>query len=343
MRVLISHDGGGAHWYDRIGFKRVLDYCGHTCEIWNIQEKSPHDAFAEFQPDIFLGQLHNVSRGVLKCLLQYPVKVALKVGHWGDVDKDIDTKVYPVLVASDEQKKTAETLQKAGKLDYVFVHYHPNRIPYTLGSWTSIVKPVGIPNACDLFAYLGGKFDPRFECDCSIISGYWPYKAINLNKFIGPLCSPIGKFNIKIYGNAHWPFPQYLGTSHEENSKHIFASTKINLDVSEPHSAVFGFDVTERIFKVGINGFYLNPEYVASAHEDFFPNTLMHLGEDNWEEFLRYWLDNPEEREIPTKELRRQILENHTYFDRVAQTFREFGLDDKEFIEGKKKYLGTNS
>ena len=143
MKILIANDTEAAHYYDRIAWLRVFKYCGFECEIWDVRKKSAFDAFSEFEPDVFFGQLHNFDRATLKNILARPdLKVAAKAGHWGPSDKDIDTKKYPVFVANDEHRKIAETLVKSGNLKYVFVHYPEQALEYTMDYWYNIVQPV---------------------------------------------------------------------------------------------------------------------------------------------------------------------------------------------------------
>ena len=151
MKVLISNDTEAAHLFDRFAWKKFFEAAGHTCVIWDIRRKSAFDAFYEVEPDLFVGQLHNIDRATFKCLQKYNTKVILKAGHWGSIDSVIDVNEYPVLVASDEHKDTARKLKEINKLDFVFVHYHPNRIESLMGSWNEICKPIGLMNACDTF------------------------------------------------------------------------------------------------------------------------------------------------------------------------------------------------
>lgn len=349
MKVLISHDSG-AHLYDRMGFKRVLDYCGHPTTIWKIGEKSAFDAFNEVKPDLFIGQLHNMDRATMKCLNNYTPRCILKAGHWGEVDGEIDPQKYPVLVATEQHKAIASALKELGLLDFIFVHYHPNQIDRTMGSWRSVagIEAHGIMNAFDPFIYSGGEVKPEFECDLSIVSGYWAYKAQNLNRYILPLCNPVGKYNIKIYGNSHWPVGQYVGAVHEENVKHIFRSTKINIDCHEPHGPEFGFDITERIFKViGAGGFYLSGGYVESAHMDLFPKLVIWCGKtpEEFKEKIKEVLSwSQEERDREAKHQQSYVLNQHTYFDRVAQVFQTlgFGEESDAILEKKVQYLSPN-
>ena len=329
MKIMISNDTDAAHLYDRISWVKVFNYCGHEAAIWDIRRKSAFDAFNEMKPDIFIGQLHNINRATFKCLLNSDVRVALKAGHWGDVDKDIDQTKYPVLMASDDQKGIAEALINNGKLDFVFVHYNQKHIDYTMGGWRNIIKPVGIMNGCDTFAYVGGEVRKEWECDMNFIGGNWPYKGQMLNKYLYPLCNPIGKFNIKIFGNSTHPVGQYVGTIQEENVKHLFKSSKINLDVAEPHAYLFSFDISEKLFKVaGANGFYLSMGKVLAQKEVF--GDLIKVAEN--EEDIKYWLQYPIARIIAQEQLTKEILEKHTHFDRCSQFMYELGLPE----EGKK-------
>jgi len=350
MKVLIADDGAGAHTMDRQAWAKVLGYSNHEVTYWNLQQKPAFDAFNESNPDLFYGQLYNLDRAAMKCLLarKGKTRVVLRAGNWGTITDTMDLKKYPVLVASEDDKKKADLLRKEDCLDFLHIHYHQKRIAETMGHWEKEgYKVVGLPNAADLFLYYRSHFQKEFETDISIVSGYWPYKAQNLNRYIFPLCSPVGKYRIRIYGKQHWPVGQYLGPIQPENEKLVYASTKINIDVGEPHGEMFGFDQTERLFKVACaGGFYLHGGYITTTHEDFFDKGVVMYGENpkDFEGRIEYWLKDDESRKKYAEMLHKEVIGYETYFDRVATMFNELSLEKEAeaILVHKEKYLTGN-
>ena len=68
MRILISTDGPHAHLYIRQAWGKVFSQMGHQVSFWDINTKSVFDAFDEFEPDVFMGQTYNISKGLIKCI-----------------------------------------------------------------------------------------------------------------------------------------------------------------------------------------------------------------------------------------------------------------------------------
>lgn len=343
MKILISHDSG-AHLYDRIGFQKVLNFAGHDARIWQINSKPAHDMFFEFQPDLFITQLHNINRALFKCILNTPCRVIAKAGHYGTVDSEINVEEYPILIASEQHKEIAKKLKEEDKLDFVFVHYHPNQIPVTMGKWNDLgIKPVGLPNAADLFSYSTGQKQDNLKSDMCFVGGYWGYKAKEIDKRILPLCNPVGKYNIKIFGNSNWSVKQYLGPIEETNVKHLFKSSKLCLDCSEPHSYKWPWDVNERFFKVcAAGGFYFALGYVESLHTDFFDDGIVKWGDGkNLENEIENWLSDNNTRDIISKECQYRVINEHSYFDRVASMFTELNMphEANQVLMKKQEFL----
>ena len=331
MKVMIASDGPHAHYYIRIGWAKVMQAMGHQCILWDIHSSPSFDAFDEFEPDIFIGQTYNLDRGVLQCIKERPhLKVVMRASDWGDVQDDIDLEQYPVLTArSDEIDLVGKLMQETGKPDFVYNHYHDKWILKTHNKWESIgVRPVSMLHAADIFEYSGGKELDFLKCDVSFIGGYWPYKARCLDPYLLRLCHPVGKYNIKIYGNQNWPVVQHLGRLDEKHVKDTFCSSTISPNISEPHSQDFGYDIIERPFKVLAAGGFCISDYVQSMAEDVFNNEEIVFAKtpDEFEDKIRYYLRHPEERLPYIKRGHASVLKNHTYFHRVSKIFTELGL-----------------
>ena len=331
MKIMISNDGPHAHYYIRLGWAKVFQAIGHEVAVWDINDKSAFDAFDEFEPDIFMGQTYNIDRAVFNCISERPhLKVVMRASDWGDMQNHIDLEKYPVLVANKEEIVWVERLKREfDKPDFVHNHYHDNCLKETHNRWKTIgIRPVSLLHAADVFDYAeAGEID-FLKSDVAFVGGYWPYKAKSLDKYLLRLCHPVGKFNIKIFGGSDWPVVQYLGRVQNENVKHVFRSAKVSPNVSEPHSQDFGYDIIERPFKILMSGGFCVSDYVESMANDVFVNEeiLFAKTPEEFEKIIQYFVNHPDER-LPYIERGHQfVLNNHTYFHRVAKIFQELDM-----------------
>ena len=106
MKILISSDGFHAHYHIRMSWARVFQSLGAEVSLWNIDSKPVFDAFDEFEPDIFIGQTYHITESLIKCIEERPnLKVMMRASDWGDMQNDIDLDKYPILVATEEEKR----------------------------------------------------------------------------------------------------------------------------------------------------------------------------------------------------------------------------------------------
>lgn len=334
MKILISNDGPHAHYYIRMSWAKVFSAMGHQVEIWQKDEKPAFDIFDEFEPDLFMGQTYNLDEAVFKCIKQRPhMKVVMRASDWGDIQKDIDLEKYPILVAQEKEKKLLERLkEETGKPDFVHNHYHENWIRVTHNKWKDIgIEPISLIHAADIFDfYLRPPID-MLKCDIGFVGGYWPYKAINLDKYLVSLCHPVGKYNIKLFGGSDWPVVQYLGRIDSQNVGGLFASATISPNISEPHSQDFGYDIIERPFKVLMSGGFCISDYVESMANDVFTNNEILFAKDpkEFKTLVDYYIANPEKRNPHIEAGYNLVVNNHTYFHRVAKIFSQLKMDSE--------------
>lgn len=348
MKVLCNYTPCGPH-YVRTGWKRVFEALGHQFLFWSPDHKPAFDVFAEYEPDLYLGTTYETSRAVAKCIAKRPhMRVAMYASAWGPYLNDVDLKKYPLVVASDDEKRNIATLKElTGKPDFVFIHAHDRWLDGTMSGWKEAgVAYHGILNAADTFAYLAGTPRPELKCDVAFVGGYWGYKARNLDRYILPLCHPSTGLDVKIFGNQPWPVHQYLGPVEDETVKDLFASAVVCPNVSEPHSTDdgLGWDVIERPFKVLSSGGFCISDCCPEAEAIFGDDLLFVRTPAEMEELIRYYVRHPEEREKHMASGRRRVLLEHTYFDRVAEMFEHLGMESDgakalrlkgEFLQGE--------
>ena len=255
------------------------------------------------------------------------MKVIMKAGDWGPLTDQIDPAKYGVLKATENEKWMIIDLHnETGKPDYVHIHYPQEFIEQTHGYW----KYHGVPTygellAADTFEYTNGQFRPEFASDISFIGGYWAYKAQTFNKYLLPLCNDF-KYRIKIFGNNPWPVPQYCGYVQNEIVKDILASATICPNLSEPHSGVFGFDIIERPFKLLANKCFMISDYVEGLNMTFGDKIVMAKSPTDFWEKIDYFIKNPEKRIPYIQQGYEEVINNHTYFNRVNEIFTNLGL-----------------
>ena len=335
MKIMISNDGPHAHFYIRLGWAKVFNELGHEVVFWDIERKPAFDAFDEFDPDIFIGQTYNLTKSVVKCISERPdMKVVMRASDWGDMQNEIDFKRFPVLVAREDEKTLVKELkEKTGKPDFVYNHYHDKWMSQTHNNWSSEgINVVSMLHGADVFDYIDSEFEDSLKSDVSFIGGYWDYKAKSIDKYLIPLCHPVGKYNVKIFGNQGWPVVQYLGFLPNESVKNVFRSATISPNISEPHSQEFGYDIIERPFKVLISKGFCISDYVQSMAEDVFKDgeVLYAKSPQDFLDLIDHYIKNPEEREEHIEKGYNCVLNNHTYFHRVSTIFENLDLEKEK-------------
>lgn len=332
MRIMISGDGPHAHHYIRLGWARVFETIGHQTMMWDIHSKSPFDAFDEFEPDIFIGQTYNLNESTVKCIKERPnLKYALRASDWGDMQSQISSD-YNTLTANKKEISFVEELCKTGGPSFVYNHYHQRWMEETHNKWKDVgVNPVSMLSAADVFDYMGGKRREELVCDLGFVGGYWEYKARNLDPYLLQFSHPVGKYNLKIFGNQGWPGAFYLGWISNDRVKDLFLSATICPNVSEPHSQDFGYDIIERPFKILAAGGFCISDYVQSMAEDVFTDDEIPFAKTpkEFKELVDHYLENPDERIPHMQKGQKCVLTKHTYFHRVSTMLRELGFAEE--------------
>jgi hypothetical protein len=328
MKILIANDGPCAFYYIRLGLARAFNACGHEVSIWDINNTPAMDMFDSFNPDLFLGQTYNTTRSLCTAIKERPhMKVIMKGGDWGYLGSSMGPEIYGGLNASENEKRMILDLyEETGKPDYLHIHYPPEYIEQTYGYWIQH----GIPSysdmlAADIFEYTKGQKRPEFMSDISFIGGYWQNKSQVFNKYLLPLCNDF-KYNIKIFGNNPWPVPQYCGFVQNELAKDITASATICPQLHEPHAQKFGFDLSERAFKLLSNKCFVISDYVEGLNQLFGEKLLLAKSPEDFWEKVDHFIKNPEDRLPYIQQGYDEVIEKHTYFHRIRDIFTHLGL-----------------
>jgi len=316
------------------GWRQVFTRTGHEWR-WLKPGESLLDVFNEYEPDIFIGATYEINNALIKALKSRPhVKVLMKANNWGSSNQDIDPVRFPIGLATEKELHDVSRLNKeAGKPDFVFNFYHIKRYPETMGYWNGqfgIGLLEGLP-AADIFNYKPVEPKEELKCDVGFAGGYWAYKAQNLDKYLFPLCYPVGKYNVKIFGNQPWPVPQFLGNASNEIIESLFNSATICPNISEPHANEFGFEVNERVFKLAATKAFCINDPIASLKEDIFTNNELVIADDatHFQDLVHQFIINPQLRDEHIEACYNKVMAEHTYCHRVANLWNNLGKPEE--------------
>jgi len=327
MKILISNDGYHAHYYQRQSWVNAFAKMqGVSVALWDINSVSAFDVFDGFEPDIFLGQLYNLTPSIVKCIKERPhLKVGLRAGDWGDHEKEVDKSIYNILYATKEEIETLKELQgETGQVSFVHIHYPKEALKQTHNYYDSIgVRATSIMMCADTDAYSNPEPDPDYACDIGFVGGYWPYKGQVIEPYLFPLLENVGEYNVKIFGNQNWYVNQYCGFIDEPKVKDLFASAKICPNLSEPHAQAFGFDVNERIFKILCAGGFCVSDNVA-GYNMFGDGIVIADSPADFKEKIDHYIKNESERKAIASKGRDFVLKNHSNQIRAMEILKEF-------------------
>lgn len=323
MKILCRNEPMASHFI-YAGLGSELNHQGHNFGIWNVKQHSAFDVFNGFKPDVFIGQGYNLDRATLKCLnARKDIKIFLKVGAWStEFDNVYDKTQYQILTASDEERSLVSQIENLDRIT-VFNYCHPNKANFVIGGWSNIVNNIwGLLPAADVYSYYPVPFDKDIASDIVFIGGYWAYKGQNLDRFIIPLCLPVGKYNVKIFGTQHWSVPQYLGYISDEATRKAICSAKICPNIHEPHSNKYKFDLLPRPFNIFACKSLCISDYVE-GYNDVFTNGEMPMAKTPEEFFdmINYYKQekNSADRQAVIDRCYDIVIRNHTYANRVLE------------------------
>lgn len=347
LKILIAHDGYHAHYFERVGWINAFA-SSNFIEVasCNVKKDAMIRIFDAFEPDIFIGQLYNLDSATVKSIRKRPhLKVALRAGEWSDFE--IDSR-FNILKTTEEDIQSLELLQKTtGQPVFVFTHYEQESVDKTHSFFKEKmgIPAYGITLSADVNTYLGGQYNDTLACDIGFVGGYWPYKAQVIDKYLLPLCWPIDKYNVKIFGNQGWSgVNQYCGHIQEELVKHLFVSAKICPNLSEPHAHEYGIEVNERSFKILAAGGFCIGDNVASHRRIFGDGMIFAENPQDFREKINYYIDRPEERLAIASRGQKLVLEKHTNYHRAAQFLRLFEYEQESnlLLSSWMQFYGQN-
>lgn len=340
MKILIQSTNPGAHKFTNLGLGRAFQAMGHESFIWEDENQSAFDIFDSIKPDIFLGQTYNLNESIIKCIAENPImKVGLRASDYSDFANEV-AKKFPILVANDKEVALVEKLRDiTGKPHFLHNHYTQHSIETTHSKW--IERGFNVKSsllAADLFDFHGGEYKQMYDSDITFCGGRWGYKSLTIDPYIVQLCQPQHNYKIKIFGNQGWGIPQYCGYAPDSEVKHILKSAKICLNVHEPHSQIYGYDIIERPYKLLANKCFCISDHVADL-KFIIPNGIMYANNPKeYKVLVDYFLENPSEKEKYIDNGYKTVMRNHTYFDRAKEIFGYLNIQSVDINKIKEKF-----
>jgi len=334
---LIVFNGLSANHFIRLGQAKVFQAIGYKLYFYDQESKeSIIDVFNKFKPTTIMLGSYQIDRPLMKALKACEnIEIILWCPNWdnkiyfenNDI-QEIDTVNDGVLIANEQEKRWVEELVKLHNIKYCFVAYTQKWANRTNGGWREIgLEPIGIPLAADLYDYALGEYDEKLKSDIAWVGGWWDYKAVNMKKYLLPLCNQ--DLNVKLFGYGNYPVAQHLGPIDTQHVKNLYYSAKICPSVFEP-LVKYGFDVSERIYKILSSGGFCISQYCESLEEIFINDEIVvSCDQEEFFEQVRNFLDNPEE----TMRYRLRGIEyaysNGNYFSRIRDIMSYLGkIDD---------------
>jgi len=182
---------------------------------------------------------------------------------------------------------------------------------------------VPLPLACDTTLYDRSAAPPRFrDVRIAFVGGYWPYKARSFDVYLKP-----HEAALTVFGYARWPYAGFRGPLAESDEPLLYRDAALCPAISEPHSAVMGIDIPERVFKVlGSGGLCLTD--VVPANRDLFDERelMVPATVEEYHETVRAILRDGAAFARYRDAGYRAVRARHTYAHRAAAVLEALGL-----------------
>lgn len=325
MNILIT-DRLSANHYIAVGWGNAFASLGHNVYLWNPEKIPAFDIFNKFNPDILLTSSWQLDRAQIKCIAQRPnLKVLVSLSNWGTTDKDLDEKTTHI--ASTQERSNVEALVKAAPhVKLGLCQYADRYVGETHNGWRDVgVETFGLPLGADITNFPLTYPSSAYRSDLCLVSGRWPEKAKELDKYLLSLTYPNTTLDIKIFGNGWGSIPQAFGYIPDELIRHYYASAVVCPNIHEPQALKSGVDINQRAYQVISAGGFQISQRVRSMEEDFFFNNEV-VFVDSPKEFMDqvlYFREHPDQRLPYIKRGLDTVYDNHTFLHRVADMFNK--------------------
>lgn len=309
MRVLVTHRPGGAFGFITDGWINALKSKGHDVARWDGIVSSWHS----FAPDLYIG----CSGHKQPIPSNHNSKIAIHVNPYGPID-----------VGGINEPQQAIDWVKSIKPNIVFGYGFDEDKVY----WQYWKERLGIP-WCPM-PTAGDKTIFNISTPISsrsngliYIGGRWAYKAKSIDAYLIPAIRYIqgNGYKAEVYGWGDWLPGTSRGQVTNEEVPVLFNKSKIGPCISEPHTQSYGFDLPERFFKVALCGLLPIHDPVPTIKK-LFPNLPMAQNPSQYAELCNHYLAHDDERCKLVSIISNDVLNNHTYHNRLSRLFREIGF-----------------
>lgn len=337
MNIVIANEQPNAMFYIRLSLARAMSALKHNIVIWDINKTSAFDCFDELNPDLIFLQSYNLNDAIIKCIKERPeLKIVMRVADWSSWRDNLSSD-FPVLKAGEKEIKYMDELQKLPNKMVCHIHHFEEYLEMTHGNWIKNgFDLISVPNCADIFDYMNGQYKEELSSDLCFIGGCWGYKQKTIEKFIFPLLDPHYNYNIKIFGNQAWPSAKYCGFLPNGMEKDVLASSKICLNIHEPHSQVFGYDAITRPYNCLANKCFVISDLVEGLAKRI-TGMIFCSHPESYREVIDMYINQPEVRQEVATLGFREVISNHTAFDRIEVLWNRLNLPYDKNI--KQQYL----
>lgn len=311
MKVLLTHRPGGAYGHISESWLNTLIAAGHDAKRWDGELSS----WQAFKPDLYIGcSGHRQPIPAPSTMARGNTHVVIHVNPYCDMSLDGINEPRNAINWTLDQKPVAV-------FGYGFeVHRH------FWSHWENKhgIKWVPMPTAGDSTMY--GPITSQKNDDAVYVGGYWPYKAKNIDAYL--LASIKAGLNVRVYGWGDWPVPH--GQISDQEVPLALASAKVGPCISEPHTSKWGIDLPERLWKVMLSN-------TLAVHDPVFEldkissSVIMAHSTSEYFELCRYYASSDGHNDMIrlAAAQRREVLNGHTYFHRLATLFE--AIEDDRF------------
>ena len=189
--------------------------------------------------------------------------------------------------------------------------------------------------AADKISMVEG-YDSKFEADISYIGTNIPEKRLFFKKLLFPLKE---KYNLKVYGQDWNLKDKFLGLVQRfgqyfninllkkvqkpklrlDDEPKIYCSSKICVNIHDIYQIKYG-DINERLFKImACKAFQIMPYMPVVKRYFNSEEIVLAKNKKEWFDKINYYLNHPEKRKQIAEKSHKNVMENHTYHNRVNQ------------------------
>lgn len=333
MKKILVQVAQGANYYIRQSLVNAWKSVGYNVYFWNDAGKSAFDIFQEFPPDIFLSSTWQLSRALVKCLINNKPKTILYADTWQD---KIDLSKYPVGTTTQEHIDSVTSLISGGVPFELISNHGEKYVKYTHEGWSRYLgsdrSVHSVLVSADLTNYYPQNKNENYQVEIAYVGGFWPFKGRNLSQYILPLTYPTTKWKVRIFGSG-WNTVNCLGNISDLEAANYYTNAKIIPHIVEPHCSDIYQDLPLRYFQVpACRGFAISCPCVGIR--DLFDEDELVVAEnpkDFFDKVLHY-LNHPEDT-IPIRhKAMNKVFQHHTGLHRIKQ-LHEIINEDSEPID----------